>query len=267
VAATEILKKSSNKYRAAASKIYPFLFSSFRYVALMKLLSLALFLILPLSAQTKRGERKSLLDNDPRVVYLTDMPDKQIELMIIKEAPVFSDVDGKNKLGTIQANQKVKIEAITDKAYKVRGKGTRDGIAGWVGPWAFASKDPQFVENLKKFYTRQLEVNKIIAENDVAMGMTTDEVALSLGQPTRSTVRQTAEGKSGAWEFIQYEEQKNYTTVRDPVTGNIYRQLVSVTQVAKSKRVVEFTNGVVSAVEDSEGRRPAVVVLPIVFGW
>lgn len=236
----------------------------------MKRLWIALFLILPLTAQVKRGERKSLLDNDPRVVYLTEMPDKQIELMIIKDAPVFSDVDGKNKLGTIVANQKVKIEAITDKAYKVRGRGTRDGIAGWVGPWAFASKDPQFVENLKKFYTRQLEVNKIIAENGVAMGMTTDEVALSLGQPTKSSLRQTPEGQSGKWEFIDYEEQKNYSLVRDPVTGNMFRQLVSVTQIEKSKRVVEFTNGLVSAIEDAESRQAnniRIVVPPLVFGW
>lgn len=236
----------------------------------MKLLSFVLLVALPLSAQVKRGERKSLLDNDPRVVYLTDMPDKQIELMIIKEAPVYSDVDGKQKLGVIQADQKVKIEAITDKAYKVRGKGTNDGIAGWVGPWAFASKDPQFVENLKKFYTRQLEVNKIIAENDVAMGMTTEEVAQSLGRPTKSTLRQTPEGQSGKWEFIEFDEQKNYANVRDPVTGNFYRQLVSVTQIEKNKRVVEFTNGAVSAIEDSESKRAdnvRIIVPPIVFGW
>lgn len=236
----------------------------------MKLLSLALLVALPLSAQVKRGERKSLLDNDPRVVYLTDMPDKQIELMIVKDAPVYSDVDGKQKLGTIVANQKVKIEAITDKAYKVRGKGTNDGIAGWVGPWAFASKDPQFVENLKKFYTRQLEVNKIIAENEVAMGMTTDEVALSLGKPTKSSLRQTPEGQSGKWEFIEFDEQKNYANVRDPVTGNFYRQLVSVTQIEKNKRVVEFTNGAVSAIEDSESKgadQVRIIVPPIVFGW
>lgn len=236
----------------------------------MKSLWITLVLVLPLAAQVKRGERKSLLDNDPRVVYLTDMPDKQIELTIIKEAPVFSDADGKNKLGTIMANQKVKIEAITDKAYKVRGKGARDGIAGWVGPWAFASKDPQFVENLKKFYARQLEVNKVIAEQDVAMGMTTDEVAQSLGQPTKSSLRQTTEGQSGKWEFIDYEEQKNYNMVQNPVTGQVFRQLVSVTQVEKGKRVVEFTNGVVSAIEDSKSRNNEnirIIVPPLVFGW
>jgi hypothetical protein len=236
----------------------------------MKRLCLALSLILPLTAQVKRGERKSLLDNDPRVIYLTDMPDKQIELMIIKEAPVFSDVDGKNKVGTIVADQKVKIEAITDKAYKVRGRGKHDGIAGWVGPWAFTSKDPQFVENLKKFYTRQLEVNQLIADKEVAMGMTTEEVTQSLGKPTKSSLRKTPEGQSGAWEFIIYDEQPNYNYTRDPVSGNVIRQLVSVTQIEKSKRVVEFSNGVVSAIEDTANQRKdnvRIIIPPLVFGW
>jgi len=236
----------------------------------MKWLTLSLALLLPVTAQIKRPVRKSLLDNDPRVVYLTEMPDKQIELMIIKEAPVYMDPDGKTKVGTIVANQKLKIEAITDKAYKVRGKGTRDGISGWVGPWAFASKDPQFVENLKKFYHRQMEVNKVIADQEVCLGMTTEEVAQSLGRPTKTSLRQSPEGQSGKWEFIEMDEQKNYATVRNPQTGELYRQLVSVTQIEKSKRVIEFTNGVVSAIEDSEqrdGGNVRIIVPPVVFGW
>ena len=76
--------------------------------ALMKCFTLCLALLLPVAAQIKRPVRKSLLDNDPRVVYLTEMHDKQIELMIIKEAPVYMDLDGKTKVGTIVANQKVK---------------------------------------------------------------------------------------------------------------------------------------------------------------
>jgi hypothetical protein len=227
--------------------------------------------LLPLAAQSKVGSsRKSLLDSDPRVVYLTDLPDKQIELMIIKEAPVFSDVDGKVKLGMIKADQKVKIEAISEKAYKVRGQGTRDGISGWVGPWAFASKDPQFVDNLKKFFTRQLEINKLIEDKEVALGMTTDEVAKSLGQPTKSTVRLTDKGQSGTWEFIEFDEQKNYTLVRNQGTGEMYRQLTSITQIEKNKRVVEFTAGTVSAIEDLENKKAdnvRIVVPPVVFGW
>ena len=236
----------------------------------MKPFGMVLLLLLPLSAQSKLGERKSLLDSDPRVVYLTDMPDKQIVLTIVKDAPVYSDVDGKVKLGVIKADQKVKIEAITDKAYKVRGKGTIDGISGWVGPWAFSSNDPKFVENLKKFYTRQIEINALIAAKEVALGMTTEEVSQSLGKPTKSSLRETPEGKSGKWEFIESEEQKNYTTVRNPYTGEMYRQLVSVTQIEKSRKVVEFTNGIVSALEDQKNERSEnirIVVPPVVFQW
>ncbi|TAE91550.1 MAG: hypothetical protein EAZ81_05870 [Verrucomicrobia bacterium] len=239
-------------------------------VRAMKIVFLLFLLMIPAIAQTKRNERKSLLDNDPRVVYLTEMPDKQIELMIVKEAPVFSDPDGKQRLGVIVANQKVKIEAITDKAYKVRGQGTRHGIAGWVGPWAFESKDPNFVENLKNFYQRQLAVNELIAEKEIAMGMSMVEVEKSIGKPTKSTVRQTPQGQTGSWEFIDYEDERQYATRIDPQTGQAYRQLIGITQIEKSKRVIEFTNGIVSAIEDAKNRRRdqvRIVVPPVVFGW
>lgn len=224
--------------------------------------------LLPATGQIRR-ERKSLIDSDPRVVHLTEEPGKQIELMIIKEAPVYSDIEGKIKLGTIRANQKVKLEAITERAYKVRGKGVGNDLSGWVGPWAFASKDPQFVENLKKYHTRQVEVNKLIDEREVALGMTAEEVAKSLGKPTKSSLRQEASGKSGKWEYIDYDEEKNYATVQDPVTGALYRRLVSVTQIEKNKRVIEFANGVVSAIEDQQDKsgEAKIVVPPVVFGW
>ena len=153
--------------------------------------------LLPLSAQQRR-ERKSLLDSDPSVDHLTGLPDMQIDLQIIKNAPIFSDINGKSKLGEIRANQKVRIEAITDRAYKVRGKGLVNDVAGWVGPTAFASKDPNFIENLKKFHKRQVEVNKCIAEKKVALGMTTEEVTQALGSPKKSTLRQEQVAKAAS---------------------------------------------------------------------
>ena len=123
---------------------------------------------------------------------------------------------------------------------------------------------------MKKFYTRQLEINKLIEDKEVALGMTTDEVAKSLGQPTKSTVRLTDKGQSGTWEFIEFDEQKNYTLVRNQGTGEMYRQLTSITQIEKNKRVVEFTAGTVSAIEDLENKKAdnvRIVVPPVVFGW
>lgn len=227
-------------------------------------------LALSAGAQVKRAERSSLLNSDPDVVYLEETLKKPIELDVIKEAPVFSDKTGSHRLGYLRANQRVKLEAITDKVYRVRGQGRSGGISGWVGPWAFGSKDPQFVENLKRFYVRQIEVQSLIAANAVAVGMTTDEVGLSLGKPTKTSMRRTNTGEAGSWEFIDYEEVKHYVTRIDPVTGGAFRQLSHITQEEKSKTAVEFENGLVTAVTESENRKGGnvrIIVPPLIFGW
>jgi hypothetical protein len=105
----------------------------------------------------------------------------------------------------------------------------------------------------------------------VVVGMTLDEVQKALGKPSKTTVRKTGKGETGAWEYVDYEEVKYYTTVRDPYTGNFYRTLSHVVQEEKGHTKVEFENGVVTAVEESEDRNGGgnvrIVVPPIVFGW
>ncbi len=231
---------------------------------------IAACLMLPLAAEPKKTERKSLLDSDPDVVYLESALKKPVDLKVIKEAPVFSDKEGKIRLGTLKAEQTVRLEAITDKIYRVRGQGTRDGIAGWVAPWAFSSKDPEFVARLKQLYERQIQVQALIKDKQVAVGMTLDEVSDSRGKPTKTTLRKTDKGQSGRWEYIDYDQVKNYITRIDPTTGAAYRQLASVTQVEKSRTAVEFENDVVTAVEESEdhqGGNVRIIVPPLVFGW
>lgn len=230
----------------------------------------AAMLVAPLAAEPKHVERKSLLDSDPDVVYLEQTLKKPIKLKVIKEAPVYSDKEGQHKLGTLKADQTVHLEAITEKIYRVRGQGTRDGISGWVAPWAFSSPDPDFVANFKLLYQRQIQVQALIAAKDVAVGMTLDEVSLAKGKPTKTSVRKTSTGQSGRWEFIDYEEIKHYTTTIDPRTGNAYRQLAYVTQEEKGKTAVEFENDVVTAVEESEdhkGGSVRIVVPPLLFRW
>lgn len=226
-------------------------------------------LVLPLSAE-KRGERKSLLDSDPNVVYLDRTLKKPIDLKVIKEAPVFSDTEGKLRLGTLKANQSVRLEAITDKIYRVRGQGTRDGIAGWVAPWAFSSADPEFVAHLKQLYERQIQVQALIEAKKIALGMTLDEVAMAIGKPTKTSLRKTPKGESGRWEFVDYEEVKHYITRIDPVTKETYRQFSHITREEKSRTDVEFENNIVTAIEESENKKGGpvrIIVPPLIFGW
>ncbi len=228
------------------------------------------FLVLPLHGQLDRTERKSLLNTDPEVVYLEETLGQPLKLHVIKEAPVFSDREGNNRLGVLRSDQDVTVEAITDKIYRVRGKGARYGIAGWVAPWAFSSKDPDFVENLKDLYKRQIQVQKLVAAHDVAVGMTLGEVSLSRGKPTKTSVRKEAAGQSGRWEYIDFEDVRNYVTEIDRSTGQAYRRLVSVTRVEKGKTAVEFKDDVVTAVEESANNRGGdtrIIVPPLVFRW
>ncbi len=239
----------------------------------MKLESFLLIFALlaaPLSAQINRSERKSLLDSDPDVVYLERALSKPVDLKVVKEAPVYSDKEGQHRLGTLKVDQTVRLEAITDKIYRVRGQGTHNGIAGWVAPWAFSSTDPEFVANLKHLYERQIVVQDLIASRSVAVGMTLDEVTQSLGKPSKTSVRKTGEGESGRWEFIEYEDIKHYITRIDPVSRAAYRQYSHTTREEKSKTAIEFENDVVKAVEesqDNQGGNVRIIVPPLIYRW
>lgn len=233
-------------------------------------LVVAITLILHFSVGTAFSQRRSLLDSDPEVIYLEQVLKKPVDLKVIKEAPVFSDKEGKHRLGTLKAGQTVRLEAITGKIYRVRGQGTREGIAGWVAPWAFSSTDPQFVAHLKELYDRQIQVQAMIAAKEVAVGMTLDEVVLSRGKPTKTSIRKTGKGQTGRWDYIDYEEVKNYVTRVNPATGAVYRQLASVTREEKGRTTVEFEDAIVTAIEESESRQGGnvrIIVPPLVFGW
>ena len=218
-----------------------------------------------------RGQRKSLLNSEPGVIYLADILEVPIKLKVIKEAAVFSDKDGKNRLGFLKADQTVELEGMTEKAYRVRGQGrTNNGIVGWVGPHAFSHPQADFVAKLRQLYERQIAVNKIIEDKGLAIGMTLDEVDKSRGKPTKTSVRRTAKGEAGTWEYIEYDEIKHYVTRIDPVSGQSFRQLSHITREETGKTVVEFEDGLVTALQEDEDNGPGnvrIIIPPLVFGW
>lgn len=220
-------------------------------------------LALPLMALPDQPEKN--------VVYVEEFAEKGISLKVEKPGWVYATNEGGRKRGSLKVGIDVELVSFTDKAYFVRGERANGvGVSGWVTPAAFSAKDPQFVEKLQKVHTRQLLVRKLIEEKEVAMGMTPDEVSQIYPRPTKTKVRRNAQGQTQVWEFIDYEKVSHFTMVRDPFTGQLFRQLSHTTNEEKSKTVVEFENGFVSAIEISENNgpnRPAIVNAPIVFAW
>lgn len=239
-------------------------------ISICKQLFLPLVILIGLAAcATAQDKRRSMLNSDPEVVYLEEIFDKKLELKVIKAAPLYANKDGGSKLGTLVAGQMAEVLAITDKAYRVRGQGKHGKMAGWVGTWAFELPDDNFEKNMKAFYERQMKVNELIGKGQVVLGMTMREVGLVLGEPNKTSIRQTTEGQIGRWEFIVVDEIRNYATHVDPYTGQTYRTLVSVTQEEKEKTVVEFKDGHVVALEESTNNRGNLrIILPqVVCHW
>ena len=226
-------------------------------------ISLLLFLAFPAMALPDKPEKG--------VVYVEEFAPKGINLKVEKSGWVYSTNQGGRKRGSLKVGIDVELVSFTEKAYFVRGK--RDngiGVSGWVTPAAFSSKDPKFVEKLKQVHTRQLIVRELIEKKEIAIGMTPEEVSQVHTRPTKTRVKRTAKGQTTVWEFVEYDTVSHFNTVRDPYTGQIFRQLTHTTNEEKYKIVVEFENGYASSIEISKNngpRNPTIVGAPIVFAW
>ena len=236
----------------------------------MKTTAALIVLTLSLISLGSANPRKSLLNNDPDVIYLNEHIDHTITLLVIQPTTVYATKKGGRRLGGFAANTKVELLAMTDKAYRVKGKATHGGVTGWVKPNDLASKDKDFISNLKKLYERQMIVKELIANKDIAIGMTLDEVNQSLGEPTETEVKQTRAGQSGKWDYIVSEEQKHYRTITDPRTGSIYRQLSHVTTEERSRITIEFEDDLVTSVTRKKNNGPGktrIIPAPVIFHW
>jgi len=217
----------------------------------------------------RSSKPKISLNNDPTILELENY-ETPIKLLLTKDTALFASKAGNKsrKLGTLPAGSSVQLVAMTENVYRVSGKGKYGKIKGWVSPKSLASQDPNFIENLQKLYQRQLKVNNFIANKQVAIGMTLNEVAQSLGNPTKKESVITKDGTSGTYQYIENEHQKHYRYIKDQVTGRLFKQLSHVTTIEKYNTSIDFENNIVTAItskDDNSESRINTITPPIFF--
>lgn len=235
----------------------------------------ALILLL-LSLSVTSGEIKRItfsgINSDPLVLYTEEFTPDTLKFEVIESRPVYASKTGKQRLGALKTGTICELIGFDHRAFKIKGTAKHGGVAGWVSPHALSCNDPDFIENFKKLYEREMLVRELISNKEIAIGMTPEEVHRVMGEPTKKSMRRTANGTSGTYEYLTMEEKKHYDTFVDPATDQLYRTYSHTTQEIKERVAIEFENGAASAIEKEEdhsikNRGPRIIGGPIYLDW
>lgn len=226
------------------------LFPHLRYPSAVKAFSL-LVAALFVCTSTYAGTISGAVIREEGAIYLEDLLVKPARLATVGDAPIYYHSDFARYLGTLKKGQIVELQAVSDKAYRVRGMAQQGQVAGWVDPKFLNPLKKDFLDNLKQNAARLEQVKALIAKNEVAINMTLEEVQQSLGKPTKKTSHVDASGRADIWEFIRYERVPQESFARDQ-NGNLVANIIYI-KVPVGKLSITFANNLVSSLEQTEG--------------
>lgn len=226
---------------------------------LLPVLACTLVAVAPLA-----GQSKSSLTTDPGALDVESILPKPVKLTVIGDAVIYYQSDMQRVLGSMAAGATVQLVAITDTAWKVRGRARHGDVAGWMKTADLKSPDPKLPEKLKAYVERQRLVEELIQKHQIAVGMTTSEVKASLGQPARKSTHVTKDGREESYEYSVYKNVPKIVTGRDQ-QGNLVQNVIYV-KVETGRLTVNFSGGHVSEIQETQGETPvaggAVKIVP-----
>lgn len=233
------------------------------------LILLALLATHAAQAQSSSRPKSSLLNLEPGAFSIEGMTPKPVVLKVQIEAPVYPTSKLQGALGSFAPGTLVTLVAMSDTAYRVRGRARHGDVAGWVRPAEMLSPDPNLAANLKKLYERTKQVDELIENHQVALGMTSQEVQASMGKPSRKSSKINAAGKEEKLEYSMYEKVPQVTTTRN-VFGQLVQSVIYV-KVETGTLSLSFKDGVVSEIEETKGNPlgggGVKIVPPPMFGF
>lgn len=229
---------------------------------------------------------------EPGAIYLSDFHEKLPRFRLLAPAPCYFEADMRRSAGILRFPQAVQLDAISVQGMlRVRGNAKQGGVAAWIEPRFVTGLPENYLEIAARAEQRRREVEELIARNEVAIGMSLDEVTRSLGKPQKRSSRTGREGSTQTYEYIRYKlipqtvyspsYVQSITGVRpDPrarletvvVRGGYgYDASTLYVKVPVGTMTVGFVNGLVETVEESEGTlsgaNATIVVPPVNLVW
>jgi hypothetical protein len=240
------------------------------------LLSLSILLLAIHSAQAqlrppptiKPRQESSRLSQEPGTISLEDLLPRAPTLKIAAECTIYYQADLARPLGIMPANTTVTLVGMSDSAYRIRGRARHGDVAGWVRLSDIIPPDPDFHENLKALYLRHQQVRELIANKEVALGMTAAEVHASLGKPTRTNKKVNAFGREETLEYSVFEMIPQPMFTRDAL-GRVIQTITYIKQETGTLSIL-LKDDVVDQIEEKKGTplsggRVKIVVPPIIL--
>lgn len=188
---------------------------------------------------------------EPGTIYVEDILPKKVQLSVLVESVIYYQADMQRALGSMATGTPVQLVAMSDNGYKVRGRARHGDVAGWMRMADLKSSDPKLPEKLKAFYERQKQVDELIANHQVALGMTSEEVKQSMGNPSQKKAKITAAGKEETLEYSIYDRVPQIVTGRDQL-GNLVQNTIYV-KVEVGRLSLSIKDNAVTEIQESMG--------------
>lgn len=196
---------------------------------------------------------KSLLDTntEPGSINLENLVPKPIRLTVAAESVIYYQGDFQRALGSMAAGTTVQLVAMSDTAYKVRGRARHGDVAGWMRIADLKSSDPKLFEKLKAYAERRKQVDELIQKHQIAIGMTAEEVKASLGTPSRKSSHITDGSREETFEYVVYQNVPKAVTGVDKY-GNLVQNIIYV-KVESGRLAVTLKGNAVSEIQETKG--------------
>ena len=205
----------------------------------------------PTISESIPSRNKSNLKREPGAIYLEDFSEDKVELLAIKQEPIYVSPQRKKAIGQLRKGKKVTLIAMINKQYLIRGMALHGQVKGWIFPSALQGLNKDFSDKLHALYERKKVVDELIKNKQIALGMNTGVVVESMGKPSRKNSKLDRGGRLDTYEYSTFERVAQYRFRRDS-QGNLFRQKYYV-KMETGKLSVTFKNDIVESIEETEG--------------